>query len=345
MKVLIVGSTHDSVTASLRDEFVVACRELGAALGRAGIDIVIGSDSDNAADRYVLEGLARSEGRHKVWVLRPDHGEAPFADRLGTLSDRIEIFQKRLRGSWSAGRVPQILAADAVLLIGGAGGTLTTGFVAPALEKPVLAIASFGGAAEKLWADLEPYYRKLGDLSHQVGDLREHWKTENAELAVRVLKELIKRRIFRERPRLPLGVYMTVLVTLLVLWVLLFSNPLSCPAYSFFAMLAIAGLLGTILRNNLRMVFDPTALFSWNELIIEIGAGLLLGFALSLFYLVGALTVTGKAGAVLLPEKDEDFQRVAIVMTLLGLGGGLMIEQAAVRVRSWLSEQLDSAGN
>src|SRR5215472_11925479 len=51
----------------------------------------------------------------------------------------------------------------------------------------------------------------------------------------------------------------------------------------------VAGFLGTILRNNLRMVFDPTASFSWNALMIEVGAGLLLGFALALLYLVGSL--------------------------------------------------------
>jgi hypothetical protein len=92
------------------------------------------------------------------------------------------------------------------------------------------------------------------------------------------------------------------------------------------------------------MVFDPTASFSWNELLIEVGAGLLLGFSLALLYLVGSLTVTGKTEAVLLPDSNEAYQRVAVVMTLLGLGGGLMIEQAADRIRSWFTERLASSG-
>jgi hypothetical protein len=103
-------------------------------------------------------------------------------------------------------------------------------------------------------------------------------------------------------------------------------------------MLAIAGILGTILRNNLRLIFDATAAFSWNELLIELGAGLLLGFALALLYLVGSLTITGKTESVLLPGTPGDFQRVAVIMTLLGLGGGLMIEQAADRVRRWFND-------
>ncbi len=107
-------------------------------------------------------------------------------------------------------------------------------------------------------------------------------------------------------------------------------------------MLALAGLLGTILRNNLRMVFDLTASFSWNELLIEIGTGLLLGFALALLYLVGTLTVTGKTEAFLLEDAEKGYQRVAVVMTLLGLGGGLMIEQAAERVKRAFAETIDT---
>jgi hypothetical protein len=344
MKVLIVGSTLDPQVAAKREDFMTACRELGAALARAGIDIVVGSDSDNAADRYVMEGMATVEGRHRVWILRPESRETPSADWLAAIGGRIEIFQRRVRGTWSAGRVPQILAADAVLLIGGAGGTLASGYVAPALERPVLAVASFGGAAAKLWPDLEPYYNRLGELSHRVGDLREGWKPSNADLAVQVIKELIKRRTFRIQPRLPLGIYMISLILCLIAWVYLFTNPLTHASYSFFAMLGLAGLLGTILRNNLRMVFDPTASFSWNELLIEVGAGLLLGFSLALLYLVGSLTVTGKTEAVLLPDSNEAYQRVAVVMTLLGLGGGLMIEQAADRIRRWFTERLASSG-
>jgi hypothetical protein len=111
--------------------------------------------------------------------------------------------------------------------------------------------------------------------------------------------------------------------------------------FSFFGMLAVAGFLGTILRNNMRLVHDPTATFSSNELMIELGAGLILGFALALLYLVGAVTIDGNPRAVL--TTVEGFQRVAVVMTLLGLGGGLMIEQAADRVRQWFTETFHTA--
>ena len=57
---------------------------------------------------------------------------------------------------------------------------------------------------------------------------------------------------------------------------------------------------------------------------IELGAGLLLGFSLALLYFVGSLAITGEAARFLVTVKSEDFQRISLVMTLLGLGGGLM---------------------
>jgi len=342
MKVLIVGSTHNLAPDVTREGFIQACRDIGTSLAEAGVEIVIGSDGENTADRYVLEGVAKVAGKHKVWVLRPASEDTPFADRPAWLNEQIVFKYSRLHGPWSAGRVPQILAADSVLLIGGGKGTAGSGYVAPALERPVLAIASFGGGAAELWPYLERYYSQLGELSDQVGALRERWQTKNADLAVRVLKDLVRRQLFRRSPRLPIGIYLVLLLLCLGGWVALFAfPPPNHTAWPFFAMLGVAGILGTLLRNNLRLIFDHTAVFSWDELIIEIGAGLILGFALSLLYFVGVVTITGGTDSVLSPSqvKPGDFQRVAIVMTLLGIGGGLMIEQAADRVQGWFTER------
>lgn len=79
MKVLIVGSTHGKFKESDRSSFEQACRELGIALASAGVEIVLGSDGANTADRYVLEGAAtvKQKGKHRVWMLRPESQETP----------------------------------------------------------------------------------------------------------------------------------------------------------------------------------------------------------------------------------------------------------------------------
>ncbi len=341
MKIMISGSVPKG-EAGPSEAFHDACRQIGAALARAKIEIVVGSTETKTADRFVLEGAAQVEGSHRVLFLRPDSDGEPDFGEIQNAS-RLAVTYRRLRGSWWAGLVPQIQAADAVLIIKGGSGALTTGYIALALERPVIAIGSFGDAGKTLWTEFQPYYDRLGSLTNEVGKLDEAWVPENAGLVVRLAQALIARGTFRTKPRLPMGIYLSLLLSCLVGWVVLFVNPLPVVGYSFFAMLALAGLLGTILRNNLRMVFDPTASFSWNELLIEVGTGLLLGFALALLYLAGMLTVTGNTDVFLLEGAEKGYQRVAVVMTLLGLGGGLMIEQAAERVKRAFSETFDDS--
>ncbi len=59
--------------------------------------------------------------------------------------------------------------------------------------------------------------------------------------------------------------------------------------------------------------------------------GLLLAFALALFYLLGVHTVTGDPKYVTIGE-TADFQRVAVNMSLLGLAAGVLLERATEQV-------------
>lgn len=335
MKVLIIGSSRGLV-GDREAEFRKACGQIGVALAESGMGIVVASESSRVADRWVVEGVKEVANRPTVILIRPNDYETPFLD--GLAASKIKLISRRVRGSWLGGRVPLILEADAVLLIGGGKFTLNTGYMAAALEKPVLAVGSFGGAAKTFSNELQPYYQELGPVSSDIGALAGRWSDGCATLVVSALKELVRRGAFRTKPRLPFGLYMGLMMLCLVSWVVAFNSDAIPYSYSLFIILGVAGLLGTMLRNNLRLVFDPTARFSWNELLIEVGAGLLLAFALALLYLVGAVTIKGSA-EIMFPTGPAEFQRVAVVMTLLGLGGGLMIEQAADRVRGWFLER------
>lgn len=339
MKVMIVGSTH-----KLDDEkekaFEEACRQIGAALAESGIGIVIGSEQPRYADRHVLDGFASAGKLQHVVLIRADKEPTNVID--GYAGSKIRLTSRRVT-SWLAGRVPLLLAADAVLVIGGGERSASTAFMGVALEKPVLAVGSFGGSGEELSKEFEPYYRNLGAVSADIDSLTRNWSEGNAKLVVAALTELVSRGVFRTKPRQPFGVYIGLMMACLAGWVAVFNTDRLAYSYSLFIILGIAGLLGTMLRNNLRMVFDPTARFSWDQLWIEVGAGLLLAFALALLYLVGAVTIKGSA-EVMFPTGPAEFQRVAVVMTLLGLGGGLMIEQAADRVRGWFLDRFGRSG-
>jgi hypothetical protein len=336
MKVLIVGSDLGMVQGQA-EAFRGACHEIGAALAESGIDIVIASEDEHYADRYVLEGLAQAPQPRTVVLIRSYDEQTAFLDQL-VAEGRIKLTSSSVR-SWLVGRIPLILESDAVLVIGGRDNSASTGGMAVALEKPMLAIGGLGGAGATLWKELNAYYGTLGRVSSDINKLNAPWSPDKARLVSSVLKELVQVRAFATKPRLPFGLYMGLMTLCLASWVIVFNTDAIPYSYSLFIILGVAGLLGTMLRNNLRLVFDPTARFSWNELLIEVSAGLLLAFALALLYLVGAVTIKGSA-EVMFPTGPAEFQRVAVVMTLLGLGGGLMIEQAADRVRGWFLERL-----
>lgn len=107
-----------------------------------------------------------------------------------------------------------------------------------------------------------------------------------------------------------------------------------------FGLAFCATTLGVFLRHSLSKVFDPTLSLAIQRIFTDLASGLILGFVLCLMYLIGAITVTGSPASTLRPEESGDFQRVAIVMSLMGLTGGFLVEQVADAVRSWLLEQM-----
>lgn len=343
MKVLVVGSIHHNPAEPIRKEFIAACQEIGAALARAKFEFVVGSVSPNTADRWILEGAASVEGEHKVWIFRPDEGPTPKPPPYETGKGKFRVIYKRLRGPWAGGRVSQILAADCVLIIGGARGSAQVGYSAMALEKPVLTIASFGGSAAETWTLFEPFYERLAATQEHVGSLREEWQIGNGAIAVQVLTELVRRKIFR-RTRLGTDILPFLLnLGLFATWVWLFVDPPYPWQASFFGLLALSAFLGTALRGSLRTVVDPSEHRSLNALVAEFSAGLVLAFALALLYLAGSFTFTGGFKVISSTSTIEDYQRVAVALGLVGIAGGWLLERVAENLTGWFGSRLPPA--
>jgi hypothetical protein len=349
MKVLVVGSMrHLDENDSKRAHFIAACRALGGAISRSRHELVVGSDRTTTADRYVVEGAIKDSGVRRVWVYRPESDATPFQgdaipfQKERSESDRkIKFIDEVMKGPWAAGRIPQVLGADAVIIIGGGSGTAQVGYISPPLERPVLAIPSFGGAAEELWPTLEPFYKKVGpSLRERLGDLRVEWQPKNADLALDMLQEMINRKLFRREKSAPNAILLLFVVALFAAWVWLFSSPPSPRAIAYFALLGVSAFLGAGLRNSLGLLVDPTFRLSQSRILAEVSAGLLLAFGLAIVYLLGGFTITGKFEFISSTAQPEDFQRVGLAMTVLGLMGGWLIERVSESLRSWFAEQL-----
>jgi hypothetical protein len=344
MKVLIVGSLNYPEGEQFETEFIAACRAIGEQLAKAGVEFVIGSGNPYTADRYVLEGAAEVPGTHKIWIFRPDDAGTPDLPWPGPKTTFVKFF-KRLRGPWAAGRFPQMQAADAVFLIGGGRGTLQVGYAAVALGKPAVAVGSCKGAAEVLWEQLEPFYQRAGRLRDEIGNLREQWQPEYAELVVRAITVLARRGAFRRNnPRAALLVLL-LNICLFAAWVWLFVDPPLMLRAAIFALLAVAAFLGTSLRVALRAVIDPAEQKTIDVVLAELSAGLVLAFGLAMLYLAGSFTFTGKFQPFSMGSTgnspDDDYRRVAVGMTVIGIAGGWLLERVAERLTRSIGARLD----
>ncbi len=145
-----------------------------------------------------------------------------------------------------------------------------------------------------------------------------------------MIEELVKQNPYRSQRIVPQAVIITFQLLLLTGWIALFVKPFHFTV-SFFLLLGISALLGTGIRTSLSFLTEIRPPIPVRRLAAEGMLGLLLAFALALFYLLGAHTITGK------PNFDElgvegGFNRIAVNMSVLGLAAGFLLERATEQV-------------
>lgn len=352
MKVLIVGSLdqeHDTVdeekealaTAAKveQDNFVSACRQIGVAFANDKRAIIVGSVKEGTADRYVLEGMNSVAGKHTVIVVLPDDGRtAPNASEFPNLT-----FTSRRRGqNWTVARAFQIKEADVVVAIGGGSGTLQAGLMAPALEKPTLAVRAFPGAARELWSTFRSDYERADISGRDIGLLEEtQWTAETAEVVTRSALCLVKRNPYHVNQIPILLGLMAIVLAMMAGWITLFLNPnwlpVSDPAskfsYATFILLGLAAFLGSGMRTALPMLEGRVVALM--QLVSEMIVGIFLAFGFMLIYLASGILIVGQVNI-----DAEGFRNAAVTTSLMGFAVAFFAERAANKLREQLGERL-----
>jgi hypothetical protein len=176
MKVLVVGSTHGLETDIDIGEFQSACVNLGFELARAGHELILGSNRPSTADHWIAQGADRfAKRRTRLTIYGPDDRRTKFDQ--GSYSN-LELNLQRVQESWTGLRPKQVLLADVVILIGGRRGTRQAGLNALEMKKPVLPIATFGGAAEEIWIEVRRSLRRAPVLHRRLNELQVSWSNE-----------------------------------------------------------------------------------------------------------------------------------------------------------------------
>ncbi|WP_212993493.1 hypothetical protein [Actinoplanes auranticolor] len=130
-----------------------ACAELGQSLAEAGCDLLVFSSKPGYVESDVVRGYAQAEKPGRVVARPPRHGEIDFALPPGT--DTQVVVQPDTSGEWELSFFRSLLAADGIVMIGGARSTRLAGIVALTQKVPVLPVGCFGGGAGQVWVNLD----------------------------------------------------------------------------------------------------------------------------------------------------------------------------------------------
>jgi nucleotide-binding universal stress UspA family protein len=201
MRALFVGSMAEGWPDATKECFKKACRALGHEFAKASIGLVVGSDTVETSDRYVVEGAGYAKVHAEVIVCKPEP-DGPNADawrQWRPFSDRerefrlVEFVHKPVKGAWESTRIDQILEADVIVVIGDLppeSGTTQTAYAAPKLGRPVLIIPAFKASSAPIYSRFERDYELLG-LKPQMNRFEGNWVGNNAKVVIDLVKKLV----------------------------------------------------------------------------------------------------------------------------------------------------------
>jgi hypothetical protein len=191
LTVVVVGSAvpRREYDPPLRDADAAlrAAEQLGHELARHGCSIVVHSGDaafiEGAVVRgYVASGLARPRSVQ----VRPRYGRTDDLD-FPELASHREVFDSMPEATtdWEVTYYRSLLSADGVVVIGGGRSTFVAGLLALSRRSALVAVAGFGGAAEKVWQRFtnEPNWASKEDLAR----MAEPWRDGLAADLVRTL--------------------------------------------------------------------------------------------------------------------------------------------------------------
>jgi Predicted nucleotide-binding protein containing TIR-like domain len=159
MRLAIIGGwgqdDNEFVLSGDKSCFRDFCRQLGRRLAENKQGVIVGSEEDNSADRYVVEGIvevARKIGLEEPLIKlipRPD-GSLPFKEGRTELSRLFGAEQRSVQPVADA-KLVAVQEARAVITIGGLTATFHAGLGSIFAGKRVVPVPIFGGASRKLF--------------------------------------------------------------------------------------------------------------------------------------------------------------------------------------------------
>jgi hypothetical protein len=338
MKVLVLGSTKLLTSETELQAFKGACRDIGSALAAGEHTVILGSDNGQTADLYVVQGLASVPGTHNVIVhysnqqeVAPadaNQNDVPFLQGSTSLFPQLNMRHIKDIGPWAVAHSASIRDADVVVMIGGGRRCDLVGHLASVLETPVLAVPIFRGSAQAAWSEFKSQYKTCGITDEEMESISVYWKNTSGSAVVSAARKLYQHNPFKNESTKALAVVSIVAVVSLALWIGIFvlaSKAFVSFNLAFFALLGLSAIMGTALRTTNSALRDPAYRIGMSRMCIELVTGLILSFGFMLLYLVGSLFITGDMKQL---HTSDDFMRVAVSLSAIGLATAFLLESA-----------------
>lgn len=337
MKIKVIGSIYhlpENEQSGIKNAGI----ELGKNLAKNNISVILGALRPQVIDFYILKGMDQIEGNHKVIIYCTDtfvHEVEPEEFK------NIHFVYKRFKGPWEISHIYGIKEADVVILIGGSQNlSKTAGFSTFAMEVPVIPIPSFGGAAKDIWDIAKERYinHKFGINNEEISQIQEKWNLKTIDSILSVSKKLTAKNPFKKAKILPQIILFVFLIILICLWIFLFqkgAKMIKENQYLFFILLGISSFLGTGLRTALNLGRNRNSVYEFADFLNEATTGFILSFAFALLYFASGIILTGD---FVLLENVKDYTRVAITLSLVGLGTAFLLDDSVNNLKAKLTK-------
>jgi hypothetical protein len=202
-----------------------ACEQLGRELALQGCDIVVYSSEASFIEADIVRGyVASGKAQPGSIHVRSPLG-APGA-QFEEAKQHRELFDARADASpdWEVSYYRSLVETQGILLLGGGRSTLATGLIALAFDIPVVAVAPFGGSAEKVWAALDRVRNEA--VLDDVSAMAEPWHDGSSARLVAAVLEQGRRRAAKveEKRRLERRQSRRMALSLSIAGVLLFAG-------------------------------------------------------------------------------------------------------------------------
>ena len=319
-----------------------AAEALGRELSKGGMRILVYSSGADFLEGRIVRGYVatRVATRRSIQVRYPLHAQKPeFPEQV----TNGELFDWRPdnRPDWEMSFYQSLGEVDGIVLMCGGESTMIAGMVAMGHGIAVLALASFGGKACRVWEALRPG-RDLPTADEISLMARPGWTDERAAECVKALRDQIDRKAERERQerleelRRETSVTLHACFALAVFVLAVICVPISWgwPLPYIFSvwLLFMSPLLAGVAGSTIRLVFDlrqGSAPLSRQSAITTAALGLIAGGVAGLLFITAQVTTASppaSVGGVVQIVSSEQARKLVPFGVLIGFIAGLTLD-------------------